>query len=567
MWYRPRSTYKGCTDRVLPGDRTVLVRRSKSIFAIALAALMLVSIIGVAIQNRSNGVDASAVVRWGYYITYDGNSNVSLKQHFNQLDIVSPYFYHLTPSGTIKSFNEPQTTQLLQDNRVMVIPLIQNESKWNEFTKTIDTVAKRDMIVSRLYDLVESNGYDGIHIDFEGVNAADRDLLTDFMTRLYAAFNPQGWMVSQAVIARTSDASTYWGGAYDYEKLSKVNDYIVIMAYDFGYASRPDPIAVAPVWWVENVINYAVSRIPREKLLLGIPLYGYNWNVTTGAVATSVTHPAAVQLAALPGATTGYSNEHQAPWIKYTAQNGDQHEVWYENAASFEAKLSIMTEKRLAGFATWRLGHEDPAVWTVIGSLSTPATRIPPVSNTHDRIYFSETGHTIAYGFLDYWNSNGGLARFGYPRTEEFTEFDPMVGKSYTVQYFERARFEYHPEFQGTEFEILLGHIGRWALEQRGTLSSLTAEPLPGARYFPETGHNLGGVFLRYWDQNGGLYSFGYPITEEYMELNPEDGVVYRVQYFERARFEYHPEYAGTQSEVLLGLLGNEMLREREWIR
>jgi spore germination protein len=546
-----------------------MTKRSRPILIISVFVFLTGSLVGVLALNRQNAAEASAVVRWGYYVTYDGNSITSLRQHVGQLDIVSPYFYHLTPSGTIKSFDEPATTKLIRDNGVKVVPLIQNESRWDNFRTTIETPEKRAAIVDRLYDLVETKGYDGIHIDFEGVNAADRDLLTDFMTRLYSSFHPQGWLVSQAVIARTSGASTYWGGAYDYAKLAQVNDYIAIMAYDYGYASRPDPIAVAPSWWVNSVVSYAVTRIPREKILLGMPLYGYDWNTTSGPPARSVTHPAAMQLAARPGATAGYSTEHQAPWVKYKDDNGDSHEVWFENGASFEAKLRLVTDHRLAGFAAWRLGHEDPSVWTVIDGLMTPATRIPPISDTSDRIYFPETGHTIAYGFLEYWRNNGGLARFGYPRTEEFTEFDPMVGQSYTVQYFERARFEYHPEFRGTQFEVLLGHIGRWALEQR-IVDDVLVAPSPnrdGARYFPETGHNVSGPFLRYWESRGGLYSFGFPITEELVEVSQEDGHTYLVQYFERARFEFHPQFAGTESEVLLGLLGNEMLRDRGWIR
>jgi spore germination protein len=546
----------------------MMVQRSKLLSVTLVGVLLLGSLLAVALSNRGSGADASAVIRWGYYVTYDRTSLVSLQAHIGQLDIVSPYVYHLTPAGTIKDFSEPGTTKLLKDNGVRVVPLIQNESRWAEFTKTIETPEKRDQIIHKLFALVRDKGYDGIQIDFEGVREQDHEFLTDFMTRLYRAFKPQGWIVSQAVIARTSDASSYWGGAYDYRRLAEVNDFIAIMAYDYGYIGRPDPIAVAPHWWVNSVVQYALGRIPREKLILGIPLYGYDWNTTKGPPASSVSHATATRLAARPGATAGYSLEHQAPWVKYKDDNGDNHEVWFENATSFEAKLRIMTDNRLAGFATWRLGHEDPAIWTVIAGLSTPATRLPPIQNTRDRVYFSETGHTLAYGFLDYWRANGGLARFGYPRTEEFTEYDPMVGRSYTVQYFERARFEYHPEYRGTQFEILLGHIGRWALAQRGIDPWETATgPKPGARYFPESGHNLGGAFLRYWEQHGGLMSFGYPISEEYMEYNPEDGNTYLVQYFERARFEYHPEYAGTHSEVLLGLLGNEMLRERGWIR
>ncbi|MDQ3547632.1 MAG: glycosyl hydrolase family 18 protein, partial [Chloroflexota bacterium] len=508
------------------------------------------------------------VLRWGYYVNYDATSRASLNANLSRLDIVTPYWYHVTPSGEIKSFSQPTVTAMLKANGIKVLPLVQNESKWDEFTKTIETPAKRDAIVAKLVTVIEASGYDGIQIDFEGVNASDANKITDFMQRLHTAFKPRGWMVSQAVIARSSDASTYWGGAYNYRELATYNDYIVIMAYDYGYAGRPDPIAVAPIWWVEGVADYAASRIPREKVILGIPFYGYDWNVSKGPPASSVSHAMAMELAERPGAQLDYDDGDQANRLRYKDDNGDDHEVWFESAASFEAKLRVITDNRLAGFATWRLGHEDPETWTVVASIQTPATRIPPLDETSDRLYFPETGHSLAYGFLEYWQANGGLARFGYPRTEEFTETDPMVGLSYTVQYFERARFEYHPEFAGTEFEVLIGHTGRWALEQRGLDPTGTAtDPKAGARYFEETGHNLAGAFLRYWDRNGGLMTFGFPITEEFIEVNPDDGNSYVVQYFERARFEYHPEYAGTHSEVLLGLLGNEMLRERGWIR
>jgi hypothetical protein len=85
--------------------------------------------------------------------------------------------------------------------------------------------------------------------------------------------------------------------------------------------------------------------------------------------------------------------------------------------------------------------------------------------------------------------------------------------------------------------------------------------------YFNETSHNLGGPFLRYWQEHGGLFVNGYPTSEELMEVSPTDGKPYKVQYFERARFEHHPEHAGTPGEVLLGLLGQQLLQERGWLR
>ena len=91
-------------------------------------------------------------------------------------------------------------------------------------------------------------------------------------------------------------------------------------------------------------------------------------------------------------------------------------------------------------------------------------------------------------------------------------------------------------------------------------------DPLPDASYFTQTGHNLGGTFRQYWLANGGLAVFGYPTSEAFTETSPTDGKPYLVQYFERNRFEYHPENAGTQYEVLLGLLGRQELVDRGWL-
>jgi hypothetical protein len=128
------------------------------------------------------------------------------------------------------------------------------------------------------------------------------------------------------------------------------------------------------------------------------------------------------------------------------------------------------------------------------------------------------------------------------------------------VQYFERQRFEYHPEFAGTQNSVLLGLLGTYMVNGRteGPFARATALPTGAAqRYFEQTGHNLGGAFLTYWNQFGGLPIFGYPLSEQLQEVSTTDGKTYTVQYFERARFELHPEFAGTPNEVLLGLLGH----------
>ncbi len=164
-------------------------------------------------------------------------------------------------------------------------------------------------------------------------------------------------------------------------------------------------------------------------------------------------------------------------------------------------------------------------------------------------IYFKATGHSLGGKFRRYWETHGGLALYGYPLTPEFYE------QGFIVQYFERNRFEYHPELAGTAYEVLLGRLGSQRLELEGRLPVRPANPSPitGAQFFPETGFSLGGVFAGYWQRKGGLAQFGFPITPEIAENGRN------VQYFERARFEWFPEYRGTDYEVLLGLLGRDL--------
>ena len=184
---------------------------------------------------------------------------------------------------------------------------------------------------------------------------------------------------------------------------------------------------------------------------------------------------------------------------------------------------------------------------------------------------FAETNRCIAGRFLAYWQANGGLAQFGYPLTGEQPEL-LEDGKTYTIQYFERARFEAHPE-NAAPADVLLGQFGRRVLggDYLGNAGAYQqavspVAPHPDARFFPETGHNLGGRFLAYWEQHGGLAQFGYPITDERTDGLDDGGPTgrgnYTTQYFERARLEYHPEHAGTPYEVLLGQFGRRILAD-----
>jgi SpoIID/LytB domain protein len=177
--------------------------------------------------------------------------------------------------------------------------------------------------------------------------------------------------------------------------------------------------------------------------------------------------------------------------------------------------------------------------------------------------YFPETGHNAGGAFLEFYRTRGGLDLFGYPRTEELLE------DGRTVQYFQRAVMEYHLDKAGTPYEVQLALLGDAVTSARRPFPAADAfQSMADHVYFPETGHGLHYAFLKYWRERGGLDVFGYPISEELPEPNADgSGRSYTVQYFQRARFEYHPEHAGTPYEVQLGLLGDQVLIDRLWLR
>lgn len=191
----------------------------------------------------------------------------------------------------------------------------------------------------------------------------------------------------------------------------------------------------------------------------------------------------------------------------------------------------------------WNLG-----LWAFSGEAHPAQAQVP--------INFPETGFTVSDPFLSYWQARGGLFSYGYPITGLLDE-DGMQ-----VQYFERARFEWHPQNASTPYEVLLSPLGAQLTEGRSFPPPLSADAVGGA-YFPETGHSMKGQFLSYWNAYGGLARFGYPISEEIDEISAQDNHPYRVQYFERARMELHPENAEPYN-ILLGQIGRQMLTLRD---
>jgi glutamine cyclotransferase len=182
--------------------------------------------------------------------------------------------------------------------------------------------------------------------------------------------------------------------------------------------------------------------------------------------------------------------------------------------------------------------------------------RPPPVLAQQGSQTFSATGKTVSGQFLDYWSNHGGLTQQGYPISDQMQEASDTDGKTYTVQYFERAVFEQQPENQPPN-DVLLSLLGTFLYKQKypNGAPNQTPNNSAGSQLFAATGHRVGGKFLDYWNQHGGLAQEGYPISDEFQEVSDLDGKTYTVQYFERAVFESHPENQPPY-DVLLSQLG-----------
>jgi spore germination protein len=566
--------------------------KAMSLLSLFLAGLL----VSLAEPAPTAGAAAPIPLRWFYFV--NGKSNAALLANYKNIDVISPDFYRLQNDGTIRGSNKPDVTNFARSKGIKVVPMIQNDPSKDDFNKLLADPVKFKSILDTIEKQVVDNNYDGYQIDFEDLNTASETLLTSFIAELSNRLRPRGKLVTMAVVSRTSNVfNGQYSAAYNYAKLAPYLDLVTIMTYDYSYSSgAPGP--VAPVTWQERVLNYATPLFGANKILLGIPFYGYDWNITKrqddpNYKASSRSFDETMKLGTDNNGTFGFDAVSKTPYLNYLKDN-EIHQVWFENPISLQAKFDLMKRQQVRGFAVWRLGFEGDEFWPVIKNLVVPTKPVVrPGPDTSYRVYYPQTGHTLSNVFKRYWDKYGGLAQFGYPWTEEFEEVSPSEpGKTFTVQDFERNRFEYHPEFSGTQYEVLLGLLGRQVtagreaelpfqrvtpeaditslLSTTGNMISiknlLNAVERPKINYYPQTGHTLGGAFRDYWEKNGGLAMFGYPISQEFAEVNPADGKTYTVQYFERNRFEFHPEFAGTKYAVLMGLLGNQIMAEKDWL-
>ena len=219
-----------------------------------------------------------------------------------------------------------------------------------------DEVAKENLL-NDLLATVQAKNFGGVDIDFEYIRPEDQIPFADFVADVRNFLSPYGYHVSVALAPKTSDtqAGLLYEGK-DYGLLGEAADSVLLMTYEWGYTYGP-PMAVAPLNKVRQVVEYAITRIPPSKIDLGIPNYGYDWTlpfVQGMSRATTVSNQEAVRIAIEAGVPIQFDETAMSPFFRYE-KNGQQHEVWFEDVRSYQAKFSLLPEYDLRGMGYWQI--------------------------------------------------------------------------------------------------------------------------------------------------------------------------------------------------------------------
>ncbi len=239
-----------------------------------------------------------------------------------------------------------------------------------------------ERVIDDIARIVPEKGYGGVDVDFEYVPGENAGDYADFVRRLNDRLGPDYTvLVSLAPKYRADQGGLLYGG-HDYGGLGAAADGTLLMTYEWGYTYGP-PLAVSPINEVRRVIDYAVTEIPREKLYLGVPNYGYDWPlpyVRGETKAESLGNTAAVERALEKGAEIQYDKTAQAPFYTYFDQSNSnsssetfsdavEHIVWFENARSVDAMIRLIREYGMDGMGVWNIMRYFPALWLVANSL------------------------------------------------------------------------------------------------------------------------------------------------------------------------------------------------------
>jgi len=286
------------------------------------------------------------------------------------LSSIMPFSYDVKRDGSLVPINWGELPQIAEEENLSTSIVITNIED-GAFSDTLAQAifASEDVqntLIQNVLAEAKAKNADHIHVDFEYLRAEDREAYVSFLRRLKEAAT--GLTTSAALAPKTSaDQEGRWYGGHDYKGIAEAVDYVVIMTYEWGYSGGP-PMAVSPIGPVRDVIEYALTEMPKEKILMGQNLYGYDWTLpfAPGNPNARVVSPkAAINLARERNAAISYDEKAQAPYFHYW-QDGKEHVVWFEDARSIKAKFDLIKELGLRGISYWHMAFVFPQNWRLL---------------------------------------------------------------------------------------------------------------------------------------------------------------------------------------------------------
>lgn len=299
----------------------------------------------------------------------------AVEKHSSNLTFLALFSYRVNRDGTLTA---PPINSILevgkqnQASTSLVVTNLEGASFSTELGRIIVTVgAVQDVLLEEIVNAALGGGFLDVHFDFEFLPRDAREAYNAFLRKARARLHQAGLLMSTALAPKTSrDQEGILYEAHDYRAHGELSDFVVLMTYEWGYSAGP-AMAVSPLNEVEKVVDYALSEIPAEKILLGQNLYGYDWTlpfVAGESFARALSPQQAITLAREVQVAIQFDELAQAPFFTYYDSDGKKHEVWFEDARSIQAKFDLIKRKGLLGIAYWKLGLSFPQNWLLLRS-------------------------------------------------------------------------------------------------------------------------------------------------------------------------------------------------------
>ena len=291
----------------------------------------------------------------------------TLDRTLPSLSYLTPFSYGFTTQGDLVTLSDDTLIEKAKGagvNPVMLLTTLNNEGKFdNSLSHTLfEDSEVQDYLISNILSTMMLKGYRVLDVDFEFVFPEDRLPYVAFLKKLKRALESYRYALWVALAPKTSsDQRGLLYEAHDYKLIGEVADRVLLMTYEWGYKYGP-PLAVAPLNEVRRVVEYALTEIPSDKLLLGIPNYGYDFTlpyVKDVSEATVISSTGALALAKEKRAAIQFDEVAKSPYFVYY-ENGVEHRVWFEDARSIGAKLELADEKNMVGVSFWNIMNYFP---------------------------------------------------------------------------------------------------------------------------------------------------------------------------------------------------------------